>query len=410
MTLGSGRSIKHHLFRLKYTELNEIYWFMALRSFAISLVAIFIPVYLYKIDYGISNIFLYYLALYFFEFIFEYIAARYMKLKGPKHSMILSLPFMILFICLLFSIEAHHWAPVILALPLSLSLSLFWEGYHYDFSRSKHTARATKEIGKVYILLTIIGATAPLIGGILATYFGINILLLIVIALLSIGSIILFKTKDNNFRKGSLNLTKVDLSHINKHILSYVGLGWETVSAMQVWPLFVFLIVGSYSTLGLITSATLVVSVFVTYWVSHRADKGKRTDYIKTGGFLGAFVGILQVFVQTITQAFAVNLGRSFAQSIFKSSFDSEYYLHADEESRSEYIYLMESAVDLSRFLFYLVMYVMSLYFSLPVVLVTGLLMGAFGSLLVPFMPAAECEVCGEIKNKQIKVSRRMNA
>jgi H+/Cl- antiporter ClcA len=231
----------------------------------------------------------------------------------------------------------------------------------------------------------------------------------VVIGLLSVGSIILFKTKDKNFRKGSINLAKVNLNHINKHIVSYVGLGWETVSSMQIWPLFVFLIVGSYSKLGLITSATLVVSVFVTYWVSHRADKGKRTDYIKTGGFLGAFIGILQVFVQTVTQAFAVNLGRSFAQSIFKSSFDTEYYLHADEESRSEYIYFMESAVDLSRLIFYVVMYVLSLYLTLPLILIVGLLMGAVGSLLVPLMPAAECEICGEIKNKEIRIARRLN-
>lgn len=407
MSLELGHPIKHHLFRMKFTELNEIYWFMSVRSFALSLITIFVPIYLYKSNYGISNIFLYYLCLYFFEMIFEYIAARYIKIKGPKHSMILSLPFLVFHMWQLFSLDKIYWPPLALAIPLSFSLALFWEGYHYDFSRSKHTAKATKEIGGLYILLTIIGAAAPLLGGVIASFWGINVLLLAVIALLIFGSLILLKTKDNNFREGEFILKKVRLKNIKRQIISYAGLGWETVSAMQIWPLFLFFIVSSYVEIGFITSLTLVLTVFTAYWVSHRADRGKRTHFIKTGSFLNAAIGIVQVFVETITQAFAVNTGRSLAQSIYKSPFDSEYYLHADEESRSEYIYVMETSVDIARLLFYLIMFVLSFYLPLRPVLIIGLLLGALGSLLVPLMPPAKCEICGPIQNKNIKITPR---
>ncbi len=410
MSLELGHPIKHHLFRMRFTELNEIYWFMAIRSFALSLITIFIPIYLYKINFGISNIFLYYLFLYMFEFIFEFFSSKYIKHNGPKHSMILSLPFMIFHLWQLFSIEKYHWAPWMLAIAASISLAFFWEAYHYDFSRSKHTAKATKEIGKLFITLSIIGATAPLVGGFLASYFGINSLLLIVIILLFFASLILLKTKDKNFRKGKLVLSKVNLKSIKKHLIAYSGLGWETVAGMQIWPLFLFLIISSYSKIGIITSATLIITVFVTYWVSHRADKGKRTDYIKTGSIASAIIGIFQVFVETITQAFAVNMGRSFARSVSQSPFDSEYYLHADEESRSEYIYIMESTVDFSRFIFYVILYVLSFYLPLQTLLIIGLLMGAAGSLLMPLMPPAQCEICGPIENKEIKIIKKIGA
>lgn len=405
MSLELGHPIKHHLFRIKYTELNEIYYFMSLRSFALSLVMIFIPVYLYSTGYGVQNFFLYYLYMYLFEVFFEYFAARSIKIIGPKHSMIISLPFMIFHLWQLFSLGQIHWSPILLAIPSSIALAFFWEGYHYDFSRAKHRANTTKEVARLYITLTIIGALAPFFGGIIAATLGMNALLLTVIVIFSLASLILLKTKDTNFRKNDFKLSKVKLGKIKKDLISYAGLGWGTVSAMQIWPLFLFLIAVSYAEIGLITSLTIVATVFITYWVSKKADKNGRVGFIKIGGLLTAFVGLLQIFVDTILQAFAVNMGRSISESIYRSSFDSEYYLHADEEARSEYIYLMESTVDLSRMTFYVIMFVLSLFFTLKTVLIVGLIMGAFGSALIPIIPPADCEICGPIGNKDIKLT-----
>jgi len=380
---------------------------MALRSFSLSMVTIFIPIYLYKIGFGFSNILLFYVFLYFFELILEYPAAMFVRRMGPKHSMVASLPFLIIHIWQLFTLSSYHWTPIVLALTISVSLALFWEGYHYDFSRSKHTAKATKEVGKLYIILTLAGASAPLIGGAIATFFSFQSVLFIIMVLLTLGSIVLFRTKDTNFRKGRLNFKNLSIKNISRDLLSYGGLGWETLSTMTIWPLFLFIIIGSYFKLGLLASLTIIVTIFTTYWVSLRADKNKRIHYIKTGGFLGAIIGMAQIFVETITQAFAINLGRSFAQSIFKPTYDSEYYLHADEQSRSEYIFLMESVVDLSRLIFYFLLFCLSFYFSMNTILIIGLIMGAIGSAFVPLMPPAKCEICGPLRNKAIRVSRR---
>lgn len=410
MSLELGHPIRHHLFRLRFTELNEIYWFMVFRSIALSLVTIFVPIYLYKSNFGISNIFLYSVSLYFFEFIFELPAARFLKVKGPKHAMILSLPFMTLHLWQLFTLSQYGWSPVMLAIPLSISLAFFWEGYHYDFSRSKHRKNATKDVSKIFMALTVIGATAPLVGGLLATYLGMNWLLAIVITLFTAGSSILFRTKDTNFHRGKLDLRKVNLGTIDRHVVSYAGVGWQTASVAQIWPLFLFFIVSSYSGVGLITSLTLLVGIGVTYWISKRADKGKRIGYLRAGSAMSTVIGLLQIFVETVFQAFAINISRVVAECVMKPPFDSEYYLHADEESRSEYIYVMESAVDIARMVFYVILYILSLSFELPVVLIVGLLLGALGSPLISLMPAARCDICKEIVNKQIKVSRRLNA
>lgn len=410
MSLELGHNYKHHLFRFRYTELNEIYWFMALRSFSLSLVAIFIPIYFYVSGYSASNIFLYYFLLYLFEFLSEYPTAYLIKRFGPKHTMISSLPLMVFHIWQLLTLNTYNWSPWAVALPVALSLSLFWEAYHYDFSRTKHRKKATSEVGRMYIIMALAGAAAPMIGGLVATFLGVQWLFIAVILLLTIGSLVLFKTKDTNFRKGKLNLNKIDLNKIEKHVVSYVGIGWETAAGMQIWPLFVFLIVGTYSGIGIITSLALVFGIVLTFIISKRADKGDRINFIKLGSMTTSIIHILQIFADSFLKVFTLNVGRSLAQAVFKPPFDTEYYLHADEESRSEYIYVMESSVDLSRMTFHLILLVMSLFWPLRVVLISGILLGAVGSALVSLMPPAKCDICGNIENEEIRVSRRVNA
>jgi MFS family permease len=402
MHLSDYHQVRHHLFRMKYTELNEIYYFMSFRSFALSLITIFLPIFLYQGGFGISNIFLLYGLMYFFELCFEYPSGALLKKWGPKHGMIISLPFLIFHLWQIITISSYQWPIWTIALSGGLSLAFYWQSYHYDFSRSKRKSRATGDVAKLYIIMSIFGASAPLLGGLIASLYGMKALLSVVSLLFFVASFFLFRTKDRNFRKGKLNLSKIDIKVIKKDLISYAGMGWESVAAGQIWPLFLGLVVSSYAKLGLVTSLALLLTVVITYWTGKRSDKGKRIDMIRYGSFANAIVSVGQIFVETTTQAFAANMGRSLAQSMQISPFDSEYYLHADEESRSEYLFLMESAVDLSRAILHAILFAISFYFSVKTVLIIGLVLGAFGSVLVPLIPPAKCEQ--DMKNAKIKL------
>jgi hypothetical protein len=402
MILEGHHQIKHHFYRMKYTELNEIYFFMSARSFALSLIGIFIPIYLFLSGYGFQNILIYYILLYFIEFVFEYPSALLLKKIGPKHLMVLSLPFLMFHFWQLLTLGTYHWSPWVLALPVGLSLGLFWEAYHYDFSRTKCQKKATKQTGTMEILVSITGAVAPFIGGIIATRLGVEYLIVFVIATLLVGSVFLFKTGDNNFRPGGIDIKKVKIKDIWRDLISYSGLGWETCSDMQIWPLLLIIFIKGYENIGIVTSASLLITVFVTFWIMKRADKTGRMVYLKTGGLISFIVGIVRVFVENITAAFAVNLSRSFSKSLQKSPFSSEYYLHADEESRSEYIFLMESTVDLARVLYFAILLGLTYFMDYKIVLVVGLLIGAVGALMVSVMPPARCEV--DLSSAKVKI------
>ena len=96
MIISESHLSQHHIFRLKNTELNEIYAVMSIRSTVISLINIFIPIYLYTITYSIRTIVFFWLVMFAVEMLLEYPAMRLIAHFGPKHSIAFSLPFLVL--------------------------------------------------------------------------------------------------------------------------------------------------------------------------------------------------------------------------------------------------------------------------------------------------------------------------
>ncbi len=392
MLLGEHQDTHHHLFRIRFTELNEIYTVMSLRSFALSMIGIFVPIYLFSNGYGLRQIFAFYLSLYFIEFLFEYFSARLIIKFGPLHVVAFSFPFLITYYWLLKTLNVYHWPLFIIVFSCAITLSFFWQAYHYDFSKTKHSNKATSDVSRLYIILAILGTVGPLVGGFVATSYGISTLFTIVITILLVAIIPLLNS-DQSHKQTKFNLKKIKIKNIKRDLISYAGNGMEGATAAVVWPIFVFLIVGSYQKVGIVTSAALILTVIITYTVGKKADMSNRHKYIRIGSTLNGIVYFLQTLASTIVHVFVFNLLGSIVGSIKAAPYTSEYYLHADETSRSEYVFLMESVIDISRVLYFAILF--SLTFVFPeqkTILIIGLILGGFGAFLLGLMPPANSE------------------
>ena len=82
-------TVRHHIHNVKYLERNHIYWTMALKSFAISLVGVFVPAYLYRLHYSISEIMVYFLVRELCELVLVLPTTLSMKLVGIKRTFVL---------------------------------------------------------------------------------------------------------------------------------------------------------------------------------------------------------------------------------------------------------------------------------------------------------------------------------
>jgi MFS family permease len=407
MSLEGGGSVQHHLWRIKYTELNELYATMTLRTLGASLIAIFIPIFLLKIGYSLRDIFAINLMMYSLEFLLEYPCTVLIRKYGPKHLIALSLPFLIAHFLLLMTLPTYHWPLWTIAATGGITMATFWQAYHYDFSRTKHRKKTSREVSKLYISIALMGAIAPFIGGYIATHFGISWVYALATFILIIAALPLLKTGEPHRRVRKINLGRVDIRDIKMDVLANMGSAVEATSGGIVWPLFIFLIIASYQGVGLITSLALVITVLVTYFVGRWSDKTNRKKYIKMGGLMSSFSFILQTLASTVLHVFSLNIFRSLANSVFATPFASEYYLHADEQSRSEYLFYMESAVDLGRVILFFVLFVSTFFLQEKAILIVGLSLGALGAFLSTLMPLAKCEICDPIENKELRVGRR---
>lgn len=395
--------MQHQMFRIRFTELNEIFAVMSLRSFVTGMIGIFVPIYMYTLGFSLADIFLLHIYMFSAEFIFEYVAAQTISKLGPKHAIAISMPFLVTHFWMLSTIKTYNWPLWFIGVMAGISLALYWEGYNYDFSRSKSKIGVTRDISKLYIMLAVLGAIAPFVGGSIAFYFGFEALYTLVLLLLLLVFLPLIWFKEKHISR-SFKLSRIDLGPVGRDLVSYGGSGMEASVAITVWPLFVFAIVGTTQKVGFVTSLALVLSIAVTYFVGKRVNNRNRHNFVKAGGMLESFTYILVLFVDSFGQVLSLNFAKSLVGSLRGAPFVSEYYLHADERSRAEYIYAMESAIDLFRLTMFGILYLMTMIFPDATVLIIGLMFGALGSLMTSLMPRAKCElpVCKDAKIKLI--------
>jgi predicted MFS family arabinose efflux permease len=341
--------------------------------------------------------------MYAVEGLVEFISANIIVRYGPKHAITASIPFVLFYLYLLQSLGQHTWPIWFLGVIGGISLGLYWQAYHYDFSKAKKTKSVTKELSSLYIVLSMLGAIAPFAGGVIAERLGMPSLLIISMILLSFGVVALFKTGDRTKPNRKINFKAIDVKCVWRDWVAYGGLGWDAKISLTVWPVFIYLIVKDYQSVGIVTSLALIITVFVTWWVGRNADNKNREQFIKVGGVASAFVYFAQTLVSNIFHIFGINLVKSLTHSIMLSPIVSEYYLHADEESRSEYVMSMELATDIFGVIILGTLLLLLLFLPQKTVLVVGLVMAGFGMLFSGLMRPAKCE----IQNKQIKVMPR---
>src|SRR5690606_24247459 len=84
------RNRGHSWRSLSMSELGEIYSAMMLRSLALSVIGVFVPVYLYQNGYDVIQILLFFAVFFLNRTIFDVVAGYLVARWGPKHTMMLS--------------------------------------------------------------------------------------------------------------------------------------------------------------------------------------------------------------------------------------------------------------------------------------------------------------------------------
>ncbi len=290
----------HQLRHLK-NELSEIYLNQIIRKIAISLIGIFVPVYLFSLGFPIqvSLIFMFfeYLGIGLFSPLAGYLSSKF----GIKHVIgASSLLYLIYFYGLaLVDVSTSLYSIYGLSLFFGFANSLYWIGIHSDFVKHSNKLHEGSDSGKLIGLPEIAGVIAPFIGGFVLAYLGYLSLSVIVIFLTILSIVPLFFTPDSK-KPFKMKISNLKIFAEKSLCPTYFLWGAAHVFLAVFWPLFIFFSIRDFTQLGITTTIAGAGSAFLILFIGNLSDRYNRSKIIKMGALLSALVWFHRIFITNV--------------------------------------------------------------------------------------------------------------
>lgn len=346
--------------RLPMGELSELYAAMMLKTFGLSLIGIFVPIYLYEEGFSISQVVVFMVVNYAIRVVISWPLARLSDRLGPKGLMRVGLGLTVAFLLMLLSISQIGWPLLLLALVDGVAITLFYLGYHIDFSQAKKLDEFGREAERVFALAKIAAASAPFIGGLIATAFNPQATIATALVAMVVAGWSLSRSQSPP-GKPLKSLAKLDFKRYGRSYLSIAALGVDQTSTVVFWPFFAALFIFSgeiYFQLGLVTSVSAVSAILVVHALGKLVDKHRGGLLLQYSSWLSAGLHLFRALASGIWQVLGINVLSEWFSAGSHMPYLKGMYDEADHaDDRASYIGAMEAAVNVGRLAFWLVVW-----------------------------------------------------
>jgi len=354
----------HNLNKINNPELWELNISLAIRSLGAGLVDIFIPIFLYQNGLSLTDIFFFYALVALGGILLSPLIAILVAKIGPKHSLVLNIPFQIGFYFMVSKYVGQTWYMLVLAIVLAISYSLFRQGMHIQIAQHSPSQKQGQELGTIRAMQISAKSLSPLLGGLLVVFYGANISLIAAAVILVISAVPLLLTKDKGqifeFKWG-----KIFHKRKPREFVSLFASGLEYESNLIIWPIILVVFLGgSYATTGLITSVGLLASIAASFFIGKYSDSHR--NWLIFIGTVGSFLAWLgRAVVGLGWQIFAVDSLYNFSDTVKSIPYDSKIYDKFRQEDMMSYLVYHQLAVNFGRLaLFGLLFYVPNIFYS----------------------------------------------
>jgi hypothetical protein len=300
-----------HLPHLYFKPLSALYISFTLRFLSISLVSVFVPIYILNLTGDFLYILLFWAIFSILVVLFAIPSGYVVSKLGFRRSVFVASVFLA-FEFYLFSILDKN--PILLyVIPAveAAKLLLFWVPYHLIFIKDGSDGCFGRQISVVGMIGRLVSAVAPFFGGLVIIRSGFPNLFYMALVLVLISSLPLFAMPHHppeHFPGWRHILRNTLTCGYGRMFLAFWGFRIPALVAAIVWPVFLFGIVsGSYEEVGIITSAVLLISAAVMFISGRASDKIGRRRVLRVGALVNSAIWMVKAFVKTPIQAFAAD-------------------------------------------------------------------------------------------------------
>lgn len=281
----------HYFHHTLKRELSELYITTVIRAFAGSMLLIFTPLYFFNIGFSIVEILLF-AAISYATFALASITlgAHTVVHFGHERSIALSVPILLAYNYLLFTLTDSTAYFFLAAVVLGIHNSIYWVAYHSEFAHAQSRGRVGEEIGFSKILIGLAGVMAPAVAGFIISSSGFGTVLIVSSLLMVLGLIPILRTPEL-WKPGTVSsyaiLRMFTDKKSSKDVVGYLASG-EDVIASFIWPLFLFFIIPRYTDIGILTTFATLFTFVLFLWVGKQSNFTARSKPLisRIGGLI----------------------------------------------------------------------------------------------------------------------------
>jgi MFS family permease len=361
-------------------ELKIFYASVFFFNFASSILQIFIPLYLFGKGFSVGLILLFFAVSQMGRLFSLPICAHLSSSFGAKKNLVLAYILTIFYFLFLQSandLSLYFWLS---ALIFGVTQSFFWLPYLVHQSKISPNEKRGKIAARLMIYSTIANAVGPFLGGIIIAGFGFNYAFLsaILIIIPAIG-LLLLTPEVSKIRKIKFNL--INVGKIYPDLIANGFFNFQAYLNFAIWPIFIFIIVSRYQTIGFIQTVSLFISLSAFYLVGNWTDKFNRGKILFLATVSNSAVGALRPLANSLPGVFLLNIASVFTTNLQAIPWNVKLQEHLDQDARTEYMFIFEVGGTILTLLGFLIFVALTQTMSLKDVLVYGLIISALAGL-----------------------------
>lgn len=372
--------------RIGFDELSELYTSSMLRNLALSLVGLFVPIYLYKLGFSIPDIFLFLATAALIRLVADPLAGIVVGRIGPKHAIMQSYVLQILALFLLLTMPQFLWPLPVVGAAWGISMSLFFLAYHTDFSAIRHTERSGKELSYLNILERIGGVLGPLIGGVVATFIGAEYTIGATILFFMVAMLPLLLSSEPIPKQQNLDYHIVPFKEIRHYLFAHIAFGIDGMVSMTLWPLYVAIFIfveNTYAAVGIVMSISFAIAILAIYAMGKVVDRKKGGLLLQLGTIVNAIIHFLRPFASGFQGVLAVNIANDSVNPAYRMPYLKGWYdtITKNPQSRIAHIVSVEVIGQLTKGAFWLCLWLTTATFDPQMTMIVAFVATGFISL-----------------------------
>jgi len=274
-----GRLEKH----LRTEPLTPMYWNVFLRGLGVSMMGLFTPIFIFLIgkEQGgmVDGLRLVLIYLFLQRLAISALVLGVTKIVvklGFRISLLLGSILLVIYYLVPGIWGGQVWVVYSMASISMVAVPFYWLSRHSILSMDGKKGKRGTEVGFMTLLDRGAAVLSPVVGGVILGLFGFRVLFIVGAIIVVFSSVPPFfmdhHVKDGEASvKGFCDWVK---DKGNRHrVLGFIGEGWEGIVSSFFWPIYIFLVVGSFEILGGMISAVLLLSSLMVFLAGRMFDK-----------------------------------------------------------------------------------------------------------------------------------------